>query len=68
MLVLDPATPTVYPKVHIPVARWSLASRIAFRFGFLYFGIYVVMTQMLYSLLMLRSGIFPDSRWFPRAS
>jgi hypothetical protein len=31
--------------------RWSLATRIAFRFCFLYFGLYIVLTQMLTSLL-----------------
>ena len=65
MLVLDPATPSVYPKVEIPIARWSLASRIAFRFGFLYFGIYVVMTQMLYGLLILPVGNLPRFTGFP---
>ncbi|MFZ0641429.1 MAG: hypothetical protein WAN33_14275 [Candidatus Acidiferrales bacterium] len=32
--------------------RWDLATRIAFRFCFLYFGLYIVLTQMLTSLLL----------------
>ena len=32
-------------------ASWSPATRIAFRFCFLYFGLYVLMTQMLAGLL-----------------
>ena len=32
-------------------AAWSPASRIAFRFCFLYFGLYVLMTQMLAGML-----------------
>ena len=31
--------------------RWNLATRIGFRFSFLYFSLYVVMTQMLGGLL-----------------
>lgn len=34
-----------------PVPRWKLATRIAFRFCFVYFGLYIVLTQMLTSLL-----------------
>jgi len=33
--------------------RWSLPARIAFRFSFLYFGLYITFTQMLGSLIML---------------
>jgi len=33
--------------------RWSLAKRIAFRFGVLYFSLFVVCTQMLATLLLL---------------
>ena len=54
MLVLDPAvTVVVDPPVETRVARWPLALRVAFRFCFLYFGIYVVMTQMIYGLLAI---------------
>lgn len=65
MLVLDPATPSVYPKAEVPIVRWSPASKIAFRFGFLYFGIYVVMTQMLYGLLILPVGNLPQFTGVP---
>lgn len=34
-----------------PVPSWKLATRIAFRFCFVYFGLYIVLTQMLTSLL-----------------
>jgi hypothetical protein len=43
------------PEPHAPPAdvqpRWTLATRIAFRFSFLYFSLYVVTTQMLGGLL-----------------
>ena len=44
----------------IPVDRWSLATRIAFRFSFVYFGLYVVTTQMLTGLLVLPVGYVPN--------
>src|SRR5262245_13497711 len=34
-----------------PAPQWRLSTRIAFRFAVLYFGLYVVLTQMLGSLL-----------------
>jgi len=34
-------------------ARWSLFKRVAFRFCFVYFGLYVFVTQMLSGLLLL---------------
>ena len=37
--------------VDAPAVRWNLATRIAFRFCFCYFGLYIVLTQMLTSLL-----------------
>ena len=54
MLVLDtPVIPVVEAPVQAPVVRWSPVTRIAFRFCFLYFGLYVLMTQMLSGLLQL---------------
>ena len=54
MLVLDtPVIPVVEAPVQRPVVRWSPVTRIAFRFCFLYFGLYVLMTQMLSGLLQL---------------
>ena len=44
------ATPPPRQEVE-PQPRWSLATRIAFRFCFLYFSLYVVATQMLGGLL-----------------
>jgi hypothetical protein len=43
-----------------PEARWSAATRIAFRFCFLYFGLYVLTTQMLGGLWVLRKPSPPD--------
>ena len=39
-----------------PAARWSLATRLAFRFSFAYFGLYVLSTQMVRGLTL---GLFP---------
>jgi hypothetical protein len=36
--------------------RWSLGTRIAFRLCFLYFGLYVILTQMLTSLLFVTTN------------
>jgi hypothetical protein len=44
------------PAVEQPV-RWSLATRIAFRFCALYFGLYVLTTQMLGGLLLVPIGL-----------
>jgi len=51
---------TIEPPEAAPVAvkddqavRWSLGARIAFRFRVLYFGLYVLTTQMLAGLLIL---------------
>jgi hypothetical protein len=35
----------------VALPRWSAATRVAFRFCFVYFGLYIVLTQMLTSLL-----------------
>jgi hypothetical protein len=48
----DPAVLQISRNDGSPVC-WRLATRIAFRFGFLYFTLYVVATQMLVSLLAL---------------
>ena len=54
MLVLDsPVVPAVEAPVQTPVTRWSPITRIAFRFCFLYFSLYVLLTQMLNGLLQL---------------
>ncbi|TAN21275.1 MAG: DoxX family protein [Acidobacteria bacterium] len=36
--------------------RWRLATRIAFRFCFVYFGLYILLTQMLTSLLFVTTN------------
>ena len=42
--VIEPAeSATAAP----PATRWALPTRVAFRLCFLYFGIYVLITQML---------------------
>jgi hypothetical protein len=52
----NPASePEQEPQPHRE-ATWSPATRIAFRFSFLYFGLYVLMTQML-------AGMLPNP-WF----
>jgi hypothetical protein len=45
-----PAQPEPAPPAEVQ-PRWNLATRIAFRFSFLYFSLYVVTTQMLGGLL-----------------
>ena len=51
--VLTLATRDVAPAALAQPARWNLATRIAFRFSVLYFGLYVLTTQMLGGLLIL---------------
>ena len=57
MLALDPPVTRVdapiETAVQTPLARWSLPARVAFRFCVLYFGLYVLLTQMLNGLLQL---------------
>jgi len=43
-----------------PRIRWSLPTRIAFRFVFLYFSLYVLLTQMLNSLLQVPNKELPE--------
>ena len=50
---LSPASAAPEPRSD---ASWSPATRIAFRFCFLYFGLYVLMTQML-------AGMLPNSKF-----
>ena len=45
----------------MPVRRWSLATRVAFRFCFVYFGLYCALTQISTSLVPLPPSIdVPD--------
>jgi len=53
-----PATVEIAPTLAdaasvAPSPRWSLPARIAFRFSFLYFGLYITFTQTLGSLIMV---------------
>ena len=41
-------------------AHWSLATRVAFRFCFIYFGLYVILTQMLQGMLVIPGLELPD--------
>jgi len=58
---LPPDVATQHPSIPLPVtqpAHWHLATRLAFRFTTLYFGLYVLTTQMLGGLLPF--GFLPD--------
>jgi hypothetical protein len=57
--VIDP------PLTEQPAPRWSLAARIAFRFCFLYFGIYCLSTQIITSLIALPTIDLPDPSSIP---
>jgi len=54
------------PPISTPTApdatepRWHIATRIAFRFAFVYFGAYVLLTQMLNSMVMIPGFGFPE--------
>ena len=49
--VADRSPVSAAPEPQRSEAAWSPATRIAFRFCFVYFGLYVLMTQMLAGLL-----------------
>ena len=60
MLAIEPTVSTVVPiTTETPTARWSPLTRVAFRFFVLYFGMYVLMTQMLNALFVLPIGTVP---------
>lgn len=46
-------------------ARWSLATRVAFRFCLIYFGLYCLLTQISTSLVPLPNVDIPDPSTFP---
>src|ERR1043166_2003323 len=48
-----------------PSVRWDPATRLAFRFCFLYFGLYVVTTQMLHGLILVPNWGFPPLEQLP---
>ena len=59
--VADPA-PVAIDR---PVVRWAPATRVAFRFCVLYFGLYVVTTQMLNGLLVIPNFGIPSLETVP---
>ena len=60
--VADAAAPTAIER---PMVRWAPATRVAFRFCFLYFGLYVVTTQMLNGMLAIPNLGFPPLETLP---
>ena len=53
----SPATVAPEPQqIQRAEPSWSPATRIAFRFSFIYFGLYVLMTQML-------AGMVPNPKF-----
>jgi hypothetical protein len=58
--------PPIEQLQHEPqIARWSLASRVSFRFCFAYFGLYCLGTQIFTSLFPIPNVDIPDlsARW-----
>ena len=55
-------TEQVQPAVQAP--EWRLASRVAFRFCFVYFGLYCLSTQIITSLVPLPNLEIPDPATF----
>jgi hypothetical protein len=58
--------PPIGQLQHEPqIARWSLASRVSFRFCFVYFGLYCLATQIFTSLFPIPNVDIPDlgARW-----
>lgn len=55
---------SVQPVPDVPL-RWSLPTRLAFRFLFLYFGAYILTTQMLGGLAVLPGLEFPPLENLP---
>ena len=55
----------VEPVAAVAVPQWSLASRIAFRFCVVYFGLFCLCTQIITSLLVNPQLDFPDPGALP---
>jgi len=49
-----------HPDLATPDVRWSLPARIAFRFCFVYFGLYCLSNQIITSLIVLPNVEIPD--------
>lgn len=63
------STQAVEPlQTEVAPVPWSLASRIAFRFCVLYFGLYCLSNQILQSLLAIPNVNIPDPGTFPPLS
>jgi hypothetical protein len=53
------------PEQLVTPERWPLAMRLAFRFCFVYFGLYVVTTQMLRGMFPFKVPFFDLGKWPP---
>jgi uncharacterized membrane protein YphA (DoxX/SURF4 family) len=53
------------PLVEMAAPRWNLATRIAFRFCVIYFGLFCLSTQIITSLLVNPERDFPDPGALP---
>jgi len=58
--VLPPEEVTVEPVSIAPAVHWRSATRVGFRFCFIYFSLYVLATQMISGLLPLPVGNVPN--------
>jgi len=57
-VLVDGTTTTIpLPTVETDAApRWRLITRIAFRLCFIYFGLYILLTQMLQAMVPIHSN------------
>jgi len=61
VLVDDTTTTIPLPTVETDAApRWRLITRIAFRLCFIYFGLYILLTQMLQAMVRKPSATMHD--------
>ena len=66
MLTLDSlAAVSETPAAETKALRWALPTRILFRFGVVYFGLYVFCTQMIRGLIVLPGFDLPpwETMW-----
>lgn len=65
--MLDLASPTTTDVAPLAAQapRWSWVSRVGFRFSIVYFGLFVLTTQMLGGLLMLPNRELPPLQELP---
>jgi hypothetical protein len=60
VLAVEPDPPVGLQRRTEPAPRWRGATRVAFRFTFSYFTLYIVFTQMIAGLLYLPVGRLPQ--------